>query len=708
MIQTSLSTALSGGLAVGATGPSVPLQSTTEQVTAVATQLLGLAVFAGLLAAVVALLYRWASREQVPVALALLVGLSGVAVYLNTTSVLGRVIAGETALTTDVGHALFNIGAFLAGGVGSVVGQRAGDRFSTDVILDTETSDVDEEVNRLVRTVGRVIVVTLPDDIDDVVGYDPVAEETKEKLAGKRFLFPRTLTVAQLQDRLVARLKTDYGVGTVDLELTDDGTVEYLGVGSRAAGIGPTLPPATNAVAIRADPAFAASAGDIVQVWETDPMRRVLTAELRGVADDVATVAIDAADTPKIDPRQRYRLVTLPVEDRPEREFASLLRAADETFSTITAEAGSPLHGMPVGALDVLVIAVKPDDSGSAPVPLPAGDQLLTPGDTVFVIGRPESLRRLEIAATPLDPSLVEDVGTPSIGGGPSGPATPQTPEPQDPDPVTEAPTEEPVAPDEPAAVGEPLLEDGPETPTAGPPGSGDGTPADGPTAEADAGADTTADDSSFDELKAEFESGDADWDAEDEDDDEPIESIAGGPGGGGTEPDEAEKTDDSSFDELKAEFESGDADWDEGEDDDSETETASPDDSADDLVDLEDADISFGEGGDAGEADDNLETFDLDDGGDGAFDLDDEGDDDVLGLDLDDEDDEAGLSLDDDDDDSAEEDADDDDDNEDGDDDGGGGGSTFAQLKEEFESGDADWEDDISDSPGGDMRLDE
>ncbi len=658
MIQTSLSTALSGGLAVGATGPSVPLQSTTEQVTAVATQLLGLAVFAGLLAAVVALLYRWASREQVPVALALLVGLSGVAVYLNTTSVLGRVIAGETALTTDVGHALFNIGAFLAGGVGSVVGQRAGDRFSTDVILDTETSDVDEEVNRLVRTVGRVIVVTLPDDIDDVVGYDPVAEETKEKLAGKRFLFPRTLTVAQLQDRLVARLKTDYGVGTVDLELTDDGTVEYLGVGSRAAGIGPTLPPATNAVAIRADPAFAASAGDIVQVWETDPMRRVLTAELRGVADDVATVAIDAADTPKIDPRQRYRLVTLPVEDRPEREFASLLRAADETFSTITAEAGSPLHGMPVGALDVLVIAVKPDDSGSAPVPLPAGDQLLTPGDTVFVIGRPESLRRLEIAATPLDPSLVEDVGTPSIGGGPSGPATPQTPEPQDPDPVTEAPTEEPVAPDEPAAVGEPLLEDGPETPTAGPPGSGDGTPADGPTAEADAGADTTADDSSFDELKAEFESGDADWD--------------------------------------------------EGEDDDSETETASPDDSADDLVDLEDADISFGEGGDAGEADDNLETFDLDDGGDGAFDLDDEGDDDVLGLDLDDEDDEAGLSLDDDDDDSAEEDADDDDDNEDGDDDGGGGGSTFAQLKEEFESGDADWEDDISDSPGGDMRLDE
>lgn len=37
-----------------------------------------------------------------------------------------------------------------------------------------------------------------------------------------------------------------------------------------------------------------------------------------------------------------------------------------------------------------------------------------------------------------------------------------------------------------------------------------------------------------------------------------------------------------------------------------------------------------------------------------------------------------------------------------------GGGSKSFAQLKEEFESGDADWEDDVSDSPGGDMRPDE
>ena len=33
---------------------------------------------------------------------------------------------------------------------------------------------------------------------------------------------------------------------------------------------------------------------------------------------------------------------------------------------------------------------------------------------------------------------------------------------------------------------------------------------------------------------------------------------------------------------------------------------------------------------------------------------------------------------------------------------------SSFRDRKAEFESGDADWTDDVSDSPGGDMRLDE
>jgi hypothetical protein len=205
------------------------------------------------------------------------------------------------------------------------------------------------------------------------------------------------LTKSELRERLVSRLKTDYGVGHIDLELSDDGTVNYLAIGSRAAGIGPTLPPATNAVAIRADPAHAASAGDLVQVWESDPLKRVLTGELRGVAGDVVTVAIDAGDTPKLDPATEYKLVTLPVQDRPDREFASLLRAAEETMGTVTVPENSELVGTQVGDLSVTVAAITREDA--APEPIPSRERVLTAGDVIYAIGKPDALRQVETTA---------------------------------------------------------------------------------------------------------------------------------------------------------------------------------------------------------------------------------------------------------------------------------------------------------------------
>ncbi|MFB6307719.1 MAG: TrkA C-terminal domain-containing protein, partial [Haloarculaceae archaeon] len=376
-----------------------PVALQTSALRAVArlvANLAGMGLLAALFAGLVALAYRWYVRERAPTGLAALAGLSAVAVYLNTTPVLGQVIGGsETVL--EIEQALYNITAFVVAGGGSVLGARAGDRLGTDLFATTGTGGVDGDVSTIVQSVGRVISVELPEEIPDIVGYDPVPEATREKLAGRTFLFPRRLTVAELRERLVARLKTDYGVGHVDIEIAEDGSVEYLALGSRAAGIGPTLPPATSAVALRADPAHAASAGDLVQVWETDPMRRVLTGELRGVAGEVVTVAIDAADTPKIDPTQRYRLVTLPVEDRPEREFASLLRAADETMATITVEAGSSLDGVPVGALDLTVVAVTHEND--RPDPLPSRDRLLAAGDVIYAIAAPDALRKAEAAA---------------------------------------------------------------------------------------------------------------------------------------------------------------------------------------------------------------------------------------------------------------------------------------------------------------------
>ena len=362
-----------------------------------AAQLLGLGIASGTAAGLVAVSYRWYVRERVPTGLGILFGLSVVAVYLGTTGALGAVISGQEAVleSSDV---LPNLSAFAVGAAGSSLGIRVGDSIGTDLFVTTGGRTVNADVSEVVQTVGRVTSIRLPEEIDDIVGYDPMPDQTKATLADRRFLFPRRLTKNDLRDRLISRLKTDYGVGHVDLELGADGNVEYLAIGSRAAGIGPTLPPATNAVAIRADPANAASSGDLVQVWQPDPFKRVLTGELRGVAGDVVTVAIDASDTPRLDPTTEYKLVTLPVQDRPDREFASLLRAADETMGTIPVPPGSELAGVPIGGLGVTVAAITREDGQAEPIP--SRGRELAVGDVIYAIAKPDALRRVENTAS--------------------------------------------------------------------------------------------------------------------------------------------------------------------------------------------------------------------------------------------------------------------------------------------------------------------
>jgi hypothetical protein len=358
----------------------------------------GLVLLSGLLATVFAAVYRWYARTQIPDGVAVLLGVSGVALRLNLTKALASVIGDSTEILT-IDDAVFNLATLLLAVVAALIGRRSGDRLGESVSVVLGARRVETDVSAIVRTVGRRTVVTLPEEIEDMEGYDPVSPETKAKFAGETLVFPRRQTVEELERRVVERIKSDYGVGYVDAELDETGSITYLAVGSRQAGIGPTLPPETVAVAAYADPAFAASAGDVVQVYRTnaDGPERVAGAEVRGVHDDVVTLAVDAAEADAFDPETRYRLVTMPVEPRADREFASLLRAAEETMGVVTVAPGSSLVGVPIGALDVAVVAVRPAD---APVEaIPSRDRKIAPGETVFAVATPALLRRLETAA---------------------------------------------------------------------------------------------------------------------------------------------------------------------------------------------------------------------------------------------------------------------------------------------------------------------
>ncbi|MFO8115786.1 MAG: TrkA C-terminal domain-containing protein [Halorubrum sp.] len=401
--------------AVVAAAADVGFDRPRQAVAALAT----FAVLSALVAGAAALTYRWYFRDEVPEGVTLLLGVSVVALYLNTTS-LGAVAVGDSPSLLEPESVFFNVVSIGVAAVTAPVGRYLGDRLAVDVFALSAASQLEGELSGIVRAVGRFTTVTLPpaEEIRDMDTYDPVSPEKKAEMADRTLLFARKLSGEELRERLVSRVKNDYGVGYVDVDVTDDGGLGYFAVGSRAAGLGPTLAPGSAAVAVAADPPNNATAGDVVQLWRTDPEpKRVATGELRGVAGDAATVALDESDAEALVDEESYRLVTLPTEPQSDREFASLLRTADETMAAITVDAGSALAGSTVGDVPVVVAAVRPRDGSVQPIPPRA--YAFDAGDLVYLVGRPDALRRFEADAA--GESDRTDVGAEPADGAESG-----------------------------------------------------------------------------------------------------------------------------------------------------------------------------------------------------------------------------------------------------------------------------------------------
>ncbi|ELZ55641.1 TrkA-C domain protein [Halorubrum hochstenium ATCC 700873] len=364
-----------------------------------AVTLVTFAVVSAAVAGSAALAYRWYFRAEIPEGVTGLIGVSVVALYLNTTS-LGSVAIGDNPALLAPESVFFNLVSLGVAGVMAPVGRYAGDRVAVDVFALSGAKQLEGELSGIVRAVGRFTAVTLPpaEEIGDMDTYDPVSPEKKAELAETTLLFPRKLSEEDLRERLVSRLKEEYGVGYVDVDLGADGELEYFAVGSRAAGLGPTLAPGSAAVALVADPPNNATVGDTVQVWRDDPEpERVATGELRGVAGDAVTVALDESDAERLTDETGYRLVTLPAEPQADREFASLLRNADETMATVTVGAGSDLDGSTVGGVGAVVAAVRPEQGSVQPIP--PRSYAFGAGDLVYLVGRPDAIRRFETAA---------------------------------------------------------------------------------------------------------------------------------------------------------------------------------------------------------------------------------------------------------------------------------------------------------------------
>ncbi|MFP9191840.1 potassium transporter TrkA [Natronosalvus vescus] len=380
------------------TAPAVGQFAGSSIVLDVFVRVLGFALLAGGVGLAVTVSYRWYSRESIPEGVAVLSGVALVAIWLNTQTVLQDAIIGD-ADVLDPSTALFTVGTFAVSAIAADGGRRIGEYVASEAGLTSPTSI--DEVGQFVRAAGRVITVDLPAEIEDAAGYDPVDESTRAAIAGRTLVFPRRLTVEELRDRLRKRLESDYGIGYVDLDIDADGTVGRLAVGSTPAGIGPTLAPGSVAIALRGDPAHDATPGDTIEVWSAngDQVRRIGNGELRGTADDVVTLSVDAADASSLETGREYRLVTRPGTADAARALRALLRTTAETVTALSIDAGDSLVGERVESLPGLVLGIdcsSGGDSGSASsVPFPEPDRRLEVGDTCYVLADADAITRL-------------------------------------------------------------------------------------------------------------------------------------------------------------------------------------------------------------------------------------------------------------------------------------------------------------------------
>lgn len=370
---------------------------TVDEAIELGGRIAGLAALALLISLIAGLVYRWYVDEELPQGIGLLLGATAVAVALNTTAAIGQSIGGTTELLT-VRAASFTILAFSVSGIASEAGRLGGDRIARRLRPGLALGGIDGEVASFIKGAGRTIRVELPEEIQDIDGFEPVRADMKDDLAGRTMSFPAQLTADELHEAFVTRLQRETGIRKVDVEFDEAGAITYLAVGRGEAGIGHTLPPGEVAIAIRADPAFAAGAGDQVRVWRTDPEpRRLLTAEIRGIVDDVVTVSVPEDDVSLLQPEGGYRLVTLPKAPRPDRDFASVLRRANESVTRVTVDTDSEFIGRSVAHLGVTALTIESAD-GSIEAP-PTPSTRVQPNDSIIAMGRPDALRRFEIVA---------------------------------------------------------------------------------------------------------------------------------------------------------------------------------------------------------------------------------------------------------------------------------------------------------------------
>lgn len=394
-----------------------------------------LGVLTGIIPALIAgglgFIFKYFTNVSIPglgvVVLALAIaGLNGGLLALNDENVRGaeNAVAILTAIIVVLMLALY------AHAQGDKLGANAPKRLSLKGLRNrTLNTDVIELVGG-----KKEVRVTVAGEIGDIEGYPPLPESLREEIRTGEWRFPADIPLAELETRFADRLQSELDLADVTVSLDSAATAHVAAApptgstskrvpsGSRAVSV-PALVPTgiARGESVRLVTPEATFAGTVIAAKSGVPPatpaaekpptaadggeelpQPAPTAAVTTGGEGRVTVVVDRAEAQALLAAEKPQVVVYSRGTRREFELISLIRQSGVQFKQVTIKAGGPLDGKTIGEAsvrdnyNVLILAAKHERW----IVAPRGDQSLTAGDKLYVIGSTDSLAAFAEVAT--------------------------------------------------------------------------------------------------------------------------------------------------------------------------------------------------------------------------------------------------------------------------------------------------------------------
>lgn len=276
------------------------------------------------------------------------------------------------------------------------------------------------------------IRVTIDGQPDDLEAYPPLSAELRADIAQWSERFPADLPLPELERRIADRLRTEFDLGEVTVELDEHGRAT-IAAAPPAGALSRRVPPGKRAVSVDALVPTGLARHDEVRVLtpETTVEGIVISASSdrpttnspaadggtpERLPDSVpkapttsggegrVTVAVDPADAERLLAIDEGRILVCSRGSRREYELLSILRSSGVRIRKLTVRAEGALDGTTVGAANtrtnhgVAILALRQSENESDDnwQIAPSGDATLRAGDQLFVAGPVGGLTALD------------------------------------------------------------------------------------------------------------------------------------------------------------------------------------------------------------------------------------------------------------------------------------------------------------------------